>query len=162
MAETTGQRAAQICRDAAEIVARGWCQGRFHLREQRLVDARTREPVEGTTRQMAPGERAISMHPSHMGPRMFEVEVEDRYCLWGALLTAVGVKSNGLSRLMPWRYRTQDPARQMIYRELFCRFPERIEAYANWPGARFNDLKDTTVEDVAKLLLQVADVLEVR
>ena len=72
-------------------------------------------------------------------------------CLWGALRMAYAQRSVLLAHIDASNVR-------VISRAIRARFPD--EAIGEYPGARYNDAPSTTAEDVEKLLLQIADEVE--
>ena len=77
---------------------------------------------------------------------------DGRVCLWGALAAAVGGES----------FFDIPFALQGTFTDALGEmFPEDRAAFSVIPGAKFNDAPDTDERDVAKVLLQVADRLEI-
>jgi len=84
-------------------------------------------------------------------------------CLWGAVFEAadVDVASSNADKFD--RAYDRDPIRELrkFFRVLFeGSFTDKI-LHTTWPGAEYNDLQETTQEDVEKVLLQAADKLDV-
>jgi hypothetical protein len=73
-------------------------------------------------------------------------------CLHGAL--ACAQHNLGYALICDAVPEVADPAYGAVCRQLRLRFPE------DGSGAQFNDLPDTTATDVEKVLLKVADELE--
>lgn len=79
---------------------------------------------------------------------------EGRVCLWGAVMEAYDAFF-GVKVLMP----VMMPAG--IYTPIYTTLERRYPYDQGLPGADFNDLPETDERDVAKVLLSVADELEV-
>lgn len=79
---------------------------------------------------------------------------DGRVCLWGSLIAASGIDSIwGSSGSLPAEIYLP------IHAALSDMFPN--DSDTAHPGASFNDKAETTERDVAKVLLQVADRLDI-
>lgn len=86
-------------------------------------------------------------------------DADGRVCLWGALMEA-----HGLSTAFGSMQCASDLPERLagpIYDELMLMFPESARGNFIHPGADWNDRADTDERDVAKVLFQVADRLDV-
>jgi hypothetical protein len=80
--------------------------------------------------------------------------IEQRVCLWGALIEAAGLTAR-------WNSAQDIPDHiyGALHSELRSLFPD--DSDLAHPGAAFNDRRQTDERDVARVLLQVADRLDV-